>query len=147
MMEDSLTLDVTAGVISMLVEAGIGTWDETGIYTEATTPPGIVVGRLPQTPAAVIGVNPYIAQMDAQPGTDIRAVQIRIRTPSRDPRPAIRTVDQLEELLHGRENLTFSGHPVPLIWRHSLADLGVNDQDQYELTDNYYMFVDTKKGS
>jgi hypothetical protein len=31
---------------------------------------------------------------------------------------------------------------VPLIWRNSLADLGLDTSDRYEITDNYYLYVD-----
>ncbi|PXA77932.1 minor capsid protein [Auritidibacter sp. NML100628] len=137
---DSITLETTAGFIALMVEAGVGTWNEDGLYQPDDW--GIVVGRLPHTPAKLIGVTPYVARVDAQPRVDERAIQVRYRSASPDPRPLIILVDRLHDHIHGRSNINLGGHHVPLIWRHSLADLGADQNNQYEITDNYYFYLD-----
>lgn|GEM_PF-1797666 len=137
---DSLTLDLTAGFVALLVDAGAGTWRETGIYT--TGERGIVIGALPQTPGDLLGITPYVAQSDVEPGVDVRAFQVRVRSGSRDPRPALAVVDLLHDTLNGLQPGNLGGHSVPLIWRATLADLGLNADDRYEITDSYYLYVD-----
>lgn len=137
---DSLTLEVTAGLIADLAAANIGVWRENGIYQEGEY--GIVLGQLPHTPATMIGVTPYMHNPDVEPGTDQMAVQIRIRTNSRDPRTVIHTLDRVFDTLHGVEHKVYGRWHIPLIWRHLLADLGPDDNGRYEVTDNYHMYVD-----
>lgn len=143
-MNDNISLDIAAGVTGLLVAEGIGEWKEDGVYVRRSSKPPIFIGRLPAEPLLAIGVTPYVASMDTKLGTDIRAVQIRLRNATADPRPVIDLADQLEDLLHGRENLTFGRYPIPLIWRHSLSALGAGETNNYQITDNYYMYVDTK---
>jgi hypothetical protein len=137
---DSLTLDLAAGFIDLMVnEAHVGTWKEDG-YKNGDL--GIVIGAMPQAPADLIAITPYVAQVDVEPGVDVRAFQVRIRSGSRDPRPCIQAVDRLHDTLNGLGPVTLGGHSVPLIWRNSLADLGLDTSDRYEITDNYYLYVD-----
>ncbi|WGH92094.1 minor capsid protein [Auritidibacter ignavus] len=143
-MNDNISLDIAAGITGLLVAKNIGVWEENGVYEKNTLRPPIFIGRLPAEPLLAIGVTPYVASMDTKLGVDIRAVQIRLRNATSDPRPVIDLADRLEDLLHGRENLTFGSYPIPLIWRHSLSVLGAGETNNYQITDNYYMYVDTK---
>lgn len=138
----SPTLGIVDDLISAVVAAGIGAWDPNGIYKEGQY--GFVIGALPSTPSAVIGVNAYPVSVDVEPGTDIQGVQFRIRTGSRDPRPAYGITDGLMDTLHGVSDLMLGGFHVPLIWRNSLGDLGLDESGRYEVTDNYYMYVDRR---
>ncbi|WP_291280011.1 minor capsid protein [Galactobacter sp.] len=139
---ESMTLDLVGGFIGLMVRAGIGTWDDTGNGLYKAGDMGIVIGTMPQTPADLISVTPYVAQVDVEPDVDVRAIQVRIRTGSRDPRPAIGIVDRLHDTLNGLGPVTLGGWNVPLIWRNSLMDLGLDTSDRYEITDNYYLYVD-----
>lgn len=138
--QDSLTLAVTGGLIAELAAAGAGVWDETGIYKEGDW--GIVFGRLPHSPATMIGVLPYMHNPDVEPGTDQMAVQVRIRSDSPSPVSVITVLDKVFDTLHGIEHKQWGGYHVPVVWRHFFADLGPDQNGRYEVTDNYYMYVD-----
>lgn len=138
----SKTSEITAGFIAMMHAEKIGFWSETVAYQDTPNRPGIIFGALPYSPVNALGVHPYPVTMDAQPGTDVLAIQVRIRTGSTAPDPAIAIADQLEATFHGREHLMFGGWHIPLMWRNSLAVLGETDSGSFEITDNYYMYVD-----
>lgn len=136
------TATITAGFIAMMHAAEIGYWSETEAYGEWPHRPGIVFGQLPSEPVNALGVHPYPVSTDTQPDVDTLGIQVRIRTDSPYPDDALRIADQLEEFFHGREHLTFGDWHVPVMWRHSVAVLGPNTNDHFEITDNYYMHVD-----
>lgn len=139
----SKTIDITRGFIDMLDAAGIGFWSYTDEpYPDDPDRPGIFFGALPYQPVNALGVHPYPVMMDAEPGTDVLAIQVRIRTDTTAPDPAIAIADQLEATFHGREHLDLRGWHIPLMWRNSLAVLGEGDAGNFEITDNYYMYVD-----
>lgn len=138
----SKTSEITFGFIDMMHEARIGFWSETEAYPDDPDRPGIFFGAMPHQPVNALGVHPYPVMMDAEPGTDVLAIQVHIRTDTTAPDPAIAIADQLEATFHGREHLTLGGWHIPLMWRNSLAVLGEGDTGNFEITDNYYMYVD-----
>lgn len=139
----SKTTEITDGFIDMIDKAGIGFWSKDVAYEDdPNKPPGIYFGAIPHDPANALGIHPYPVGMDAAPGVDVMAIQVRIRTATTDPGPAVYIADQLEAEFHGREHLNLGGWHIPLIWRNSLAVLGENDSGNFEITDNYYMYVD-----
>lgn len=140
--QDSPTLAIAKDFVTLLTAVGIGKWDDEGIYPEGQF--GYVIGALPSTPNAVIGVNPYTVSVDTEPGTDILGIQLRIRTGSRDPRPGFAIADRFMDTLHGVTGIRLGGFNIPLIWRNSLGDLGLDESARYEVTDNYYMYVDRR---
>jgi|SRR5690625_574176 len=141
-MTDSKTPQILGGFIHLMTEVGIGTWDPDGLYSDETDPPGIVLGELPHELNSVLGINPYPVMMDTEPGVDVLGVQIMIRTQGPRVDQAMAVADRLEATFHGLENQDFGGYNLPLIWRNSLANLGPNDTGNYQITDNYYMYID-----
>lgn len=138
----SPSVQIVHDLIQVLVGAGIGTWDDEGFYSEGQY--GFVIGALPPTPNQVIGVNYYTVSVDTEPGVDTVGIQFRIRTGSADPRPTFGITDMLMDTLHGVGGLVLGGFNVPLIWRNSVGDMGLDESSRYEVTDNYYIYVDRR---
>lgn len=132
--------EITAGLVGVLAAKSIGVWKPDGIYQPGEV--GIVMGALPQDPPALIGVTPYMHQPQVEPGVDLVAVQFRARSGSRDPRPAFAFADAFHDQFHGVEGLRLGDYHSPLMWRNQLGDLGLDGNDRYEITDNYYLYVD-----
>jgi|SRR5690625_995448 len=140
---ESKTPQVVGGFIRLMVAAGIGQWlDETMPYTPGMDPPGIISGPLPPELDSGLGVNPYPVMTDTEPGVDVLGIQVMIRTKGPRVDKAMAVADWLEETFHGLDQQTFGGYNIPLIWRNSLANLGPNDDNNYQITDNYYMYID-----
>lgn len=142
LIDQSPTLEVVKDLLQVLASTGVGAWNAEGFYSEGQY--GFVIGALPPTPNQVIGVNVYTVSVDTEPGVDTIGVQFRIRTGSPDPNPAFGITDMLMDRLHGVEGVKFGGFNIPLIWRNSLGDLGLDESSRYEVTDNYYMYVDRR---
>ena len=137
----SKTVDLTAGIVSLLVQHGIGRWSETGALPEGDTP-AIALGDIGTHPIRALGLNLYTVKTDQEPGVDKMGVVFRIRTPETNPLEAVKLADKLEDVFHGREHNFFKKWHIPGMWRHSLADLGPNENDHYQLTDTYHFYVD-----
>lgn len=141
-MPDSKTPQILGGFIRLMTDAGIGVWNESGDYTDDMDPPGIYPGDIPHTMNQGLGVHPYPVSMDTKPGVDVLGIQVLIRTKGSNSLKAIAVADQLEAAFHGLEHQILGGWHCPLIWRNSLAVLGPNDNNNYQITDNYYMYID-----
>ena len=139
--EKSKTVDLYAWIIGLLVDEGLGRWSETEELPEAETP-AISIGELGTKSIRALGVNLYTLNTDIEPGVDKMGVTFRIRTPETIPLDAVTIADKLEEVFHGREYDIFETWHIPAMWRHSLADLGPNENDHYQLTDTYHFYVD-----
>ena len=140
--DQSPTVAIARDLVQSLVDTGVGAWNSQGVYSNGQY--GFVIGALPRELSQVIGLTPYAVSTDTEPGVDTQGFQFRIRTGSADPNPAIGIADMLLERLHGVEGLRLGGFNIPLIWRNSLADLGLDEAGRYEITDNYYMYVDRR---
>lgn len=137
----SKTVDLYAGIIEILVAQGLGRWSETEELPEGDVP-AISIGMLGTTAIRAIGVNLYTLNTDVEPGVDKMGVTFRIRTPESNPLEGVRIADKLEDVFHGQEHSIFRTWHIPAIWRHSLADLGPNENDHYQFTDTYHFYVD-----
>lgn len=139
---ESKTVDLTAGIVSLLVQHNIGRWSETAQLPEADTP-AISLGDIGTVPIRALGLNVYTVKTDVERGVDHMGVVFLIRTPEKIPLEAVKVADKLEDTFHGREHNFFRKWHIPVMWRHSLADLGPNENDHYQLTDTYHFYVDT----
>ena len=135
------TAELAAGLITILVQEGVGRWCETEPLPEGDTP-AISLGDVGTHPIRALGLNIYTAQTDVEPGVDKIGAVFLIRTPEQNPLEAVKIADKLEDVLHGREHNFFKRWHVPVMWRHSLADLGPNENGHYQLTDTYHFYVD-----
>lgn len=139
--KQSKTVDLYAWVIGLMVEEGLGRWSETEELPEADTP-AISISDLGTKSIRALGVNLYTLNTDVEPGVDKMGVTFRIRTPESIPLEAVGIADKLEDVFHGREYDIFESWHIPAMWRQSLADLGPNENDHYQLTDTYHFYVD-----
>lgn len=138
---DSIGVEIISAFVREITESGAGQW--VSPLPDDPAKPAIVVGAIPSRPLNVIGLTPYIASMEDAAGLDTRAVQIRVRTQGTDPRPALILTDTLETIFHGRGPFRIKDENIaPLVWRHSVAVLGQTDAGQYEITSNYYIYVE-----
>lgn len=135
------TVDLYAGFVELLSDAGLGRWDETEVLPEDDIP-AISLGKPGPTPTRALALNIYTLNTDIERGVDKMGLSILIRTPEEIPLEAIQIADKLEDFLHGREHDLLKSWHIPVIWRHSLADLGPNENGHYQLTDTYHFYVD-----
>lgn len=146
--EDSVAVSILAAFVREIVAAGLGTWAEPGTdirRIEDPSAPILIIGPVPAEPVNSIGLTPYIAQMDAASGLDIRAVQFRIRTKGKNPKPGLILTDRLSDLFHGRDKFPLrDGDVSPLVWRNSVAVLGETAGGNFEITNNYYLYIENR---
>ena len=135
------TVDLYAGVIRILCDAGIGRWSETEELTEDPVP-AIFIGTMGVTPTRALGINIYTLDTDIERGVDKMGLAVLIRTPEKIPLKAVELADKLEDVFHGREHDFMESWHLPVMWRHSLADLGPNEQGHYQISDTYHFYVD-----
>lgn len=139
------TADLYAGVVTILREAGLGLWTEGGTVS-GDDDTLIVLGKPGPTPTRALALNIYTLNTDIEPGVDKMGLAILIRTPEEIPLEAVQLADKLEDLFHGREHDLLEGKwHIPVMWRHSLADLGPNENGHYQLTDTYHFYVDVQE--
>jgi hypothetical protein len=128
------------GLAVELHNAGIGTWNTTGIYTSGQT--GITLGNVPPTPDRCITLTAYgVTDSPALSDSKI-AVQVRCRWEGLDPRPVNDLADLVFALLHGKTTLALStGVKVVQCRRHSQAPLGLDDANRWSNVQNFYLTV------
>jgi hypothetical protein len=129
------TNQLVTGLAELIAGAGLGTWRETGVYTDAET--GITIAVVPATPDRIICLTPYPIE-DGPLTAGITAVQLRCRA-GRDPRDVQAMADELRDLLHNRQHTTVGDIHCELIWRQSQAWIGLDSADRQEITANYYV--------
>lgn len=140
---DSTEVAISAAFVREIVTSGIGSWITP--LRDRPEQPAIVLGAIPPSPTNIIGITPYVVSMDVAAGVDTHAVQIRTRTAGVDPRPNLILVDKLEELLHGRGPFPIRDNWIsPMVWRHSVAVLGESDAGNFEITSNYYLYIENR---
>jgi hypothetical protein len=150
---NSQTIAVLTGFVHLMLEASplvesvLGkplAFNDNAFYPDDEV--GIFVMTSAPKPALALTVSVYIADPNAGPGLTQYAVQVRARSDSPDARPAIYLLDALREndggpRLNGRAYANLHGYVATIIYSHNLGDMGLNSQDQYELTENYYLVV------
>lgn len=112
---------------------------------------GIFVMSSADKPDLSVTVSTYIANPNAGPGLTEYAVQIRARSATRDYRPAAMLLELFREhdrgpRLNGRTHSDLGGYNATIIMATSLGDMGLDRNDRYELTENYYIVVNDEPG-
>lgn len=144
--QPTMTVDVAAGIIQKMQDAGLGIWtDEGETFPEDMELPAIFPGPPLAQPIYAIGVNIYPVVAEEHPGVDLLGVQFQVRTPSSTPEQALALADKLEDTFHGIEYQDLMGWHIPIMWRNSFANLGPNDNDHYQITDSYHLYIDKNK--
>jgi hypothetical protein len=141
-MSETFSRDLLTGLAVLLAEAGVGNWNESGIYTAAQR--AITLGGLPTKPDEAISLAIYgtgTGGDDPDQSDSTVLVQARMRTAS-DPRIVGDYADQVFAALHGRSNLTLStGVVVLLIQRTIVAPLARDSSGRWERPDSYELML------
>lgn len=98
-----------------LHDQGVAVYEPNGMYDPDTALPAVIVGDLPDTPNAVIGLTVYDENTSrGGRGTPDLYLQIRFRLPGLDPRPVDKVADNLSDILHDKSDITLPGG-VPVL--------------------------------
>lgn len=156
--ENSQMIAVLEGFVALMLEAS-GTvetvlgkplaFNDQGFYQDHQI--GVFVMATPDKPDTAVTVSTYIANPNAGPGLTEYAVQIRARSATRDYRPAAMLLELFREhdggpRLNGRTHADLGGYNATIIMATSLGDMGLDRNDRYELTENYYIIVNDEPG-
>lgn len=140
----SWTNDLLSGLAEHLGTAGVGLWDPIGPYPTGGTVPVITLRTLPDQHDRAISLDLF-ADVDADdPGLSdvLAAVQIQTRG-GRDPSDVDDLADQIWDVLHGAQMLTFGAGAAAvhttLVRRRSSDRLGTDDHGRYLRSCNYYI--------
>jgi hypothetical protein len=132
------TRDVLHGVALILSGAGVGTYRESGAYLDTET--GIVIGKVPQTPAAIIALNPYPLTDDATLSDSVLGMQVRCRVDGQDPRDVTDLTDAVFDVLQAHPSTDLSPTARLLIAeRTSGVPLGEDSNGRPEWADSYQL--------
>lgn len=155
--DNSQSIAVLTGFIELMLEASpviehvLGkplAFNDTGIYQDNEI--GIYVMVSGQEGTSLT-VSTYIANPNVGPGITEYAVQVRARSATRDYRPAMLMLDALRDhddgpRLNGRSHADLAGYNTTIIYATSIGDMGLDANDRYELTENYYLIVNDEPG-
>lgn len=155
--DDSQSIAVLQGFISLMLEASpviehvLGkplAFNDTGIYRPSEI--GIYV-MVSGEDGMALTVSTYIADPNVGPGITEYAVQVRARSENKDYRPAMFMLDVLRDhddgpRLNGRPHSDLAGYNATIIHSTSIGDMGLDANDRYELTENYYLIVNDEPG-
>lgn len=126
---------VARAVAKRLDEAGVGVWNEGGVFTAGQT--GITLKTVPPHPDRIVCVTVYNVDEDADPNNPVQAwsVQIRTRAPGMPD-----DVDDLADDAHDAlecHHTQWPGAFVQRAHRENFAPLGPDTNRRHERTDNY----------
>ncbi len=122
----------------MLHAQGIGVWRTDGMY--ASDEQGITVATVPQSPPAIICLSPYTLTDDPTMSDSVMGLQIRVRSATADPRPALDTLDAIFDLLQGHQPVDLQGTARLLIAERTTGTpLGEDANGRFEAADSYQL--------
>lgn len=126
------------GFAVLLQEAGIGTWDTSGVYAADQT--GIFLRVIPPTPDNAIQLSVYNLSDDPSLSDSTYGMQIVTRTAGQDPRPTDDLSDDIFDALHGLQGVTLSTDVrVNEVQHRSGVSLGQDDSKRWAYSDNFYV--------
>lgn len=131
--------DLIAGLANFLAANSVGVWNPDGAPV-ATGEVGIYDSNIPAVDRLVT-LTPYPLTDDATLSDSYIGVQVRVRMPGPDPRPARDLVDEVFDLLQNVTHLDLSsGIQLVSLTRTSAAPLGYAD-DCWNWTSNYAALI------
>jgi len=134
--------NLLTGLAVLLSNAGIGSWNESGVYTSDQT--GIVIGTVPQSPDRIITLTSYGASGDSPALSDsILGVQVRCRWDGEDPRPVDDLADSIYDFLHGRTHYLLSTGVavVQSLCQSGPTSIGQDSDLRWSNVTNYYVIA------
>lgn len=141
----SITNDLMAGVAALLQGVGIGTWRPTGVYPQGTDRP-IYIRASPASPDRTITVSLYPVRQQPWTRDSVEGLQVINRGPRGDSRPADDDADAIREALDGLQHVALGGRHVSLIQWQSGAPLGRDDNERWEISQNFYLYTARPSG-
>lgn len=134
------TTDLLTGLAVELQAAGIGSWDEAGIYADSET--GIVLGNVPQSPPRIITLSAYGVSDHPTLSDSVVGVQVRCRWEGEDPRPVDDLADRVYNHLHGKVAMELTtGVVIIQCLRQSASPLGQDANKWWSNVQNFYASV------
>jgi hypothetical protein len=132
------TRDLLHGLAQLLAADGVGVYRDTGVYTDAET--GIVIGRVPQSPPAIVALIPYPLTDDPTLSDSVLGLQLRFRVDGYDPRDVTDLADAAFDSLQGHPGANLSPTARLLIAeRTSGVPLGEDSNGRPEWSDSYQL--------
>ena len=133
------TTDLLTGVAQLLDTETDAVWDPYGVY--GVDQIGIVLGIPTQSPDSLIALAAYGNIDDPALADSTVQVQVRLRGPDADPRPADDLADAVFDALQGKHGAMLG--PVRLVYarRSSTFPLGIDGNGRQERSDNYNLAV------
>lgn len=130
------TADLAVGVAVLLDAAAVAAWTPSAPYADDTV--GIFLAGMPQHPAAVLVLSTYALADDPTYADSEVGLQVRTRSPGRDPRPGDDLADAAFAALQGLDHVVLStGVVVVTCTRISALPMGEDQSGRWERADNY----------
>lgn len=137
---DTFTGSILDGIARLLATSGLATYRSDGSsYLAAET--AVVFGTLPQSPPRCIALAYYPVYETISTHSGQHGVQIRTRG-LEDPNDVDQLADGCHLVLHALRGAALNGVTAGLIWHQSGASLGQGPNQQWERSDNYYLWAD-----
>ena len=130
--------NVTTAVAEVLAAAGVGRWDPMGVYGPGPVA-AIYIRAAPDVPWPIITLSTYPVQVAVAPDDSILGLQIRTRTPNRDPRHTDRLDSLVLKTLHGKRGGALAGYRITQILFQSGASTGQDGSERWGRSANYYI--------
>jgi hypothetical protein len=129
------------GLLGVLVDAGLGVWNDRGIYPAAAV--GIFMLAVPDQPDRLITLSPYSVTDDADEAMSTEGVQVRTRWAGGNPLDVLDLDARVFGVLHGMSNVTLNtGVRISQCLRRSSASLGQDSSKRWGMSSNYYLDVE-----
>lgn len=150
----SMTIAVLEGFIQLLLEpeindpieaVGLPPLSFAGDASYGPDVTGIYVMTSGKAPGLSLVISVYIADPNIGANLVQFGVQVRARSADSDYRPAMFILDTIRDDLNGKSQVMLSGHPTSVIYSASLGDMGLDSNDRYEITENYYLIVSERE--
>lgn len=130
--------DLLRGVAQLLDDAGVGSWDESGVYPAEAI--GIVLGPLAQTPDNQVALSTYPVADDPANSDTVTGLQVLTRAAGMNPTATADLTDAVFNALHGLHDHTLpTGVRVVYSVRRSGTSLGVDGDGRHRDSSNYYV--------
>lgn len=130
--------DIVEAVAELLEVEGVAEWDADGMYA-ATGGPAIFIQAYPEIDRPVVTLSPYPVQAANDPNDSTLGLQVRTRSPGRDPRPTNDLDDAVFRALHGRRGVSLAGYRITQILFQSGASMGQDGSERWGRSANYYI--------
>lgn len=135
----SFSTDLLAGVAQMLDDAGIATYNETGVYTAGQV--GVFFSVMPDQPDRCVVLEDYGVSDQIEQAMSTRGIQFRVRGDA-DPFPVKQMRDAIFVLFHNATRFALGSVYVDQMYQHSSIALGRDQANRWIESLNFYADLD-----